>query len=213
MLKYAGWQKTCDAAFGFFMITWILARHVAFNMVCWSVHADVPDRMPYTCHATNGVGGQTVQVADGFRNTSRNEVLPNILHAFTNPEAPVCFNKNIHNTFLALLLFLQALLLIWFCMIVRVAWRTVTGQGADDSRSDDEDEGEEEDIDEAFEDHKMAAPPKERVVSSEGLVFTKKKETARYRPRRPGNPAASISLAGHPDKKELLGRIGCDKPS
>jgi len=47
---------------------------------------------------------------------------------------------NVHKIFIALLSMLQILLLLWFVMIVKVALAVVTGKGAEDSRSDDEDE-------------------------------------------------------------------------
>jgi len=44
--------------------------------------------------------------------------------------------------FIAMLLALQVLQCIWFWMICRVAWRVVTGTGAEDERSDEECDGE-----------------------------------------------------------------------
>lgn len=46
--------------------------------------------------------------------------------------------------FIVLLAALQALLLLWFTMIVRLAIRVVRGSPAEDDRSDDEDEDEDE---------------------------------------------------------------------
>ncbi|RPD66723.1 longevity assurance proteins LAG1/LAC1 [Lentinus tigrinus ALCF2SS1-7] len=46
--------------------------------------------------------------------------------------------KEIYIAFLAMLIALQIIQLVWFWMICRVAYRVVTGQGAEDSRSDDE---------------------------------------------------------------------------
>ncbi|KAE8224664.1 hypothetical protein CF319_g2462 [Tilletia indica] len=43
---------------------------------------------------------------------------------------------------IAMLAVLQCILLMWFVMIVKVAYRVVTGSGAADTRSDDEDEDE-----------------------------------------------------------------------
>ncbi|KAI0824735.1 longevity assurance proteins LAG1/LAC1 [Trametes gibbosa] len=44
--------------------------------------------------------------------------------------------------FLTMLVTLQIIQLIWFWMVCRVAYRVVTGQGAEDTRSDDEDDNE-----------------------------------------------------------------------
>ncbi|KAK0554331.1 Sphingosine N-acyltransferase lag1 [Tilletia horrida] len=48
---------------------------------------------------------------------------------------------NVHSM-VALLVALQIILLIWFWMIVKVAYRVITGSGATDTRSDDEDSDE-----------------------------------------------------------------------
>ncbi|KAI0677068.1 longevity assurance proteins LAG1/LAC1 [Trametes maxima] len=46
--------------------------------------------------------------------------------------------KEIYFGFFAMLVVLQIIQLVWFWMICRVAYRVVTGQGAQDTRSDDE---------------------------------------------------------------------------
>ncbi|KAL7282270.1 hypothetical protein ACG7TL_003740 [Trametes sanguinea] len=50
--------------------------------------------------------------------------------------------KETYFGFFAMLVALQIIQLIWFWMICRVAYRVVTGQGAEDTRSDDEDDEE-----------------------------------------------------------------------
>ena len=73
------------------------------------------------------------------------EALANIYQPFWNPRADtVQFNARIRWDFLGLLLGLQCITLMWFVMICRVIAKVLRGEGADDSRSDDED-GEEED--------------------------------------------------------------------
>jgi len=51
--------------------------------------------------------------------------------------------NNIYVGFLVLMAFLQVLQLIWFTTILRVAYRVLTGGGAEDARSDDEDDEDE----------------------------------------------------------------------
>lgn len=46
--------------------------------------------------------------------------------------------------FLVFLSFIWVLICIWFAMICNVVWKVLTGEGAEDTRSDDEDEGESE---------------------------------------------------------------------
>ncbi|KAI0663260.1 longevity assurance proteins LAG1/LAC1 [Cubamyces menziesii] len=51
--------------------------------------------------------------------------------------------KEIYIGFFTMLVVLQVIQLVWFWMICRVAYRVVSGQGAEDERSDDEAEGSE----------------------------------------------------------------------
>ena len=106
----------------------------------------------------------------------------------------------------------------------------MNGGGADDSRSDDEEEEEEEEIDiEEFIEPKvshlngivkanLSMAPVEEDVGVESLTFTRRTSPGirafkRSGGRGGGGMASGISIPGHGDRKELLGRIGCDKPS
>lgn len=72
---------------------------------------------------------------------SNNDVFVNIFQPFWDPLAKdVAFNANIRRLFLGLLLLLQCITVVWFAMIVRVLVRMICGEGATDSRSDDEDD-------------------------------------------------------------------------
>uniref|UniRef100_A0A8H7NK69 TLC domain-containing protein n=1 Tax=Bionectria ochroleuca TaxID=29856 RepID=A0A8H7NK69_BIOOC len=58
-LKYLGYGLLCDIAFGFFLVSWILFRHIAYFMVCWSIWAHTPEVMTTGCwkgNSTNLVG-------------------------------------------------------------------------------------------------------------------------------------------------------------
>ncbi|KAI0026964.1 longevity assurance proteins LAG1/LAC1 [Vararia minispora EC-137] len=54
------------------------------------------------------------------------------------PERGHYFTSEVHIGFLALMIPLEILQIIWCFLIFSMAWRVVTGQGADDPRSDDE---------------------------------------------------------------------------
>lgn len=210
MLKYAGYQMACDIAFGIFILTWFIARHVMYLMVCWSVYAGLPVGMPYGCYSlsTGAIPG-----SDGG-----SDIWSNVMHAY-NGEGPVCSNQRIQRTFLGLLLALQALTIIWFTMICRVAYGVISGKGAEDSRSDDEDEGEEDEVAQPSPKQLGKRPDtarsisgkmlKEEEVGVEQLRFVKRTSPPA---RRSKARASGISIPGHSDHKELLGRIGCDKP-
>ncbi|KAL4081824.1 TLC domain-containing protein [Scleroderma yunnanense] len=54
------------------------------------------------------------------------------------PERGIYFSDLSHKAFVGLLVTLQIIQIIWFWMICRVAWRVLTGHGASDDRSDEE---------------------------------------------------------------------------
>lgn len=113
----------------------------------------------------------------------------------------VCYNDVVRWGFLGCLLFLQAITIFWFFMIIQVAIRVLKGAGAEDIRSDDEDEEEE---DYEYEE----AQPFEEEVGVEALDL---KNWERRTGVKRTATSSGVSLPGHSDRKELLGRIGCEK--
>ncbi|KAI9683275.1 MAG: sphingosine N-acyltransferase lag1 [Bathelium mastoideum] len=224
VLKYLGFQTACDAAFVVFIVSWIITRHILYLMICWSLYADNPIVMPYGCY--DSISGTKISAGGG------NQILKHLLQPFREPGGEVCYNKNIRLSFLGLLLALQGLILMWLAMILQVAWKFISGKAADDSRSDDEGESTEEDVQDKREallqDHEHAvqrsnyqptaakrkeARPKEEEVGVEGLSFAKRRVSPVHSYRKSGSMTSGISIPGHSDRKELLGRIGCDKPT
>jgi len=152
----------------------------------------------------------------------------NVLHAYRDPEGPVCFNRPIRLGFLSLLLGLQVLTVLWFCMILQVAYRVITGKGANDNRSDDEGEEVEEEEEETFSSEEMRAlesqvalkaggssvgsgPIEEEVIDVDELRFTRR-SSPRIQKKKMSGLSSGIHIPGHSEPKELLGRIGCEKP-
>ncbi|KAL8654672.1 MAG: hypothetical protein Q9210_001362 [Variospora velana] len=212
ILKYMHFQKACDVAFGAFMLVWFLARHVSFLTVCYSIYAEIPQEITYGCY--RGSNARLEGPLD-----VPNDV-DHLTQPFRDPQGLVCWNNNIKWAFLSTLLALQVILLIWGVMIVRVALKVVRGRGAEDSRSDDEDEdssGDEEesvDGDDPLEDIRTCVepppieepPPLEEEVGVESIHFPPQKSTPTSRIY---STASGVHLPS--DRKELLGRIGCDK--
>lgn len=218
MLNYLDMRTPCDIAFGVFITAWLITRHIFYPIICWSIHADVPKVMPYGCY--DSVTGQQISKNGG------SSIWTNVLQPFNRPEGVICFNNTIRISFLGLLLALQVLTLLWFGMILRVAYRVLSGKGSEDPRSDDEAEEEEEIEHEEFEveiptfevhSDMAKAHPIEEEVDADALNHKLRKSGApvplRRTSRRTGARATAISIPGHGDHKELLGRIGCDKPS
>lgn len=217
MLNYLNLPTACDAAFGVFISVWFLTRHVFYLMVCWSLFYDVPGpHWYYGCFDT--MTGAELTLNGGT------DIWKNMVQPFDNPGGPICFNFRIRMCFLGLLLALQVLTIIWFGMIIRVAYRVIVGKGSEDPRSDDEeaeDESEEEEIEiDVFNAPEKAEGPRYIVEEADGesvnLIRRVDSPTVPLRRSSRKSPvakASGISIPGHADKKELLGRIGCDKPS
>lgn len=182
------------------MVTWLAVRHVSFMMVCWSIYAHTPSIMPNGC----------------FQGSNANLVGPSptpsgyfyLVEPFISATGRVCYNETIKWAFLTPLLFLQVLLIIWFSMIVRVAVKVISGNGAEDSRSDDEGEDEEEEEEEEDEFIYEEAEALQEEVGAESLDW--KSWERRHGVKIQAN-SSGVSLPGHSDRKELLGRIGCEK--
>lgn len=122
------------------------------------------------------------------------------LEPFLNPDGIVCFDNTVKWCFLAALIALQAITIAWFILIINVAIKVITGSGAQDVRSDDEEETED------FE-YEEAAPVEEEVgVEDIDLQAWERRSGVKRQ-----SVSSGVTLPGHSDRKELLGRIGCEK--
>ncbi|KAF8862621.1 longevity assurance proteins LAG1/LAC1 [Acephala macrosclerotiorum] len=203
-LKYLGYGTICDVLFGLFMVTWFAARHVMYLTICWSVYAHIPANIEYGCYR-----GKNGAIEGPFPEPDR---FGHLLQPFRDPEGVVCWNNKIKWGFLGALLFLQGITLMWFYMIIGVAVRVLRGGAADDIRSDDEGDHEEETIDDTNYEQLDEAelPPYEEEVGVEAINLKGRTSNAsRY--KKSVSSTTGVSLPGHSDRKELLGRIGCDK--
>ncbi|KAL8805005.1 MAG: hypothetical protein Q9182_002207 [Xanthomendoza sp. 2 TL-2023] len=215
ILKYLHLQTACNIAFGTFMAVWFGARHVLYLMVCYSIYADIPREITYGCYrgSNSNLEGPMATPND----------FDHLLQPFRYPQGLVCWNNRIKWAFLSTLLALQVLLLIWFGMIIRVAVKVLQGGEAEDSRSDDEDSGER---DSDLEDEKAGYAPRsqtkgiangrpvevpslEEEVGAESINLSTRNRSNNQKYRKVGSTASGVHLPS--DRKELLGRIGCDK--
>ncbi|CEL02514.1 TLC domain-containing protein [Aspergillus pseudodeflectus] len=187
ILKYLRFELSCNIAFGVFMVTWLISRHIFYPLLCWSIFKDVPAAMSYGCYS-----GTTAEMisTNGYP-----DQITHLFYPFLDIDGPICMNRTIKWLFLSSLLSLQALSLIWFSMVVRVAVGVLRTGNAEDTRSDDEDEDEEE----------VVGSPKEiptgNAIPAEVSTPEWRRSNGHVRPR------------GRSDRKALLGRIGCDKPT
>ncbi|KAF2857669.1 longevity assurance proteins LAG1/LAC1 [Piedraia hortae CBS 480.64] len=223
-LKYMELQNACDVAFGFFVLAWVSSRHIAYNAICYSVYSQVSNVvMPYGTYSTRT--GAQLSTEGGH------EITANLLQPFLYPESEtVSFNASIRFFFLALLLALQGITIAWFIMICRVVVRVLHGKGAEEPRSDGEDEEEELEIDgkdgsvnvdKIERDEVEAAQPLDHafgpalsrqdkrrfieVESSSEEIVTSSSRISGTR-KKPKGISSSLNLGEH---KTILNRIGC----
>ncbi|CAM1507606.1 Fc.00g072470.m01.CDS01 [Cosmosporella sp. VM-42] len=190
-LKYLGYTTLCDIMFGIFVLSWFVARHVFYMITMWSMWVDMPVLLPIGCfHGSQDNLTGPFDIPD--RGWSQ------VLEPFTNPSGTICYSANVRVAYLCALGFLQLITIMWFFMIVRVVMRVIRGASADDPRSDSEEEVEEE-----FEDTPPQPITREVGVDSIDLKGWEQKKKS--------TTSSGISLPGHSDRKELLGRIGCEK--
>ncbi|KAF5023408.1 hypothetical protein F66182_4508 [Fusarium sp. NRRL 66182] len=133
-LKYLRLQTLCDTMFGVFVVSWILNRHVAFPMVCWSLYTHSLSITGSNCYFGSGknvVGPVSVPRNDGYYY---------LVEPLVYDSGRVCFNYTIRTLFLGGLLFLEGLMMVWFVMIVKLIVRVVRGENAQDTRSDAEED-------------------------------------------------------------------------
>ena len=197
-LKYTGFNTLCDVMFGVFMVAWFVARHVIYNVALWSVYRDSNTHQPGACFR-----GSKEQLEGPI---SPPEGLGYLVEPFLDAQGIVCYNDLVKWVFLVPLLVLQVLIVVWFAMIVRVAARVLRGGSAEDVRSDDE--GEDEDEEEEDEFVYEEARPLEEEVGVEDIDLRGWERRAGV---RRAASSSGVSLPGHSDRKEFLGRIGCEK--
>lgn len=164
-------------------------------MTCYSIYKDIPVLIPEPCFSGSNSNLTQVPAPEGWGH---------YLKPFSDFDGIVCFDGNVRWGFLYCLLGLQVLTIFWFFMIIQVAIRVIKGDGADDTRSDDEDEKEEEEEEFEYEE----AQPLEEEVGVEAIDL---KGWERRTGVKRGATTSGVSLPGHSDRKELLGRIGCEK--
>jgi len=217
LLKYLKCGLACDICFGVFMVTWLIARHLLYMCVCWSIYAHIPEEINYGCYK-----GSVTDLQGPFPTP---DDLDHLLEPFRDPVGLVCWNNNIKWGFLSMLLALQFILLTWFVTIIRVAYRMISGQSADDVRSDEEDEEAEDEEVKEVDDARVESQPfveKEVLSTDANFSFPPTSNSSSPKPtsssvrrssrrRHENGHSSGVNLLAGSDRKELLGRIGCDK--
>lgn len=180
-----------------------MTRHVGYFLVLWSIQTEAPNIIKYGCYwGPNSNLQGPIEPPDQ---------LGHLIQPFLDPEGLVCWSTNIARYFMVTLVSLQVILLLWFAMIIRVAVKVIRGGGAEDSRSDDEEPGEEAEPDQKShyknEIYVTNSPSHEEAVSVQATPYRRSSPPKRF--RKGAGVASGVTIPS--DRKELLGRIGCDK--
>lgn len=126
------------------------------------------------------------------------------LEPFSNQNGTICLDKGVKWVFLGMLLMLQVLSIVWFGMIIRVAYSVLKGGAANDTRSGDEYEDEDE-VEETRPQEKTAPPTVPAKIR--GTVGDSV-------PTRSGifveGGGGRLRIPRSRDRKEMIGRVGCN---
>ena len=184
-------------AFGVFLSVWIISRHIIYIPVCWSIYRDVPDVMPYNCYSAS-----TGEVKDTATLSSWRYLEP-----FYTQGGTICLDRKVKWVFLGALLTLQVLNIVWFMMIAKVAYKIVRHGAADDSRSSDEEEVDEED--EIKSEEKGYLNGHANMTPDDKLRTTTADPKPRQQ-RRLQRSGPRLRVSKSKDNKDLIGRVGCN---
>ena len=193
MLKYLKHETACNAIFGLFLAVWVVSRHMIYISLCFSIYRDVPGVMDYGCFS----GATGLPVDPNTLGVWR------YLEPFFDQNSTICLDKKIKWTFLGMLIAIQSLSLLWFSMIIKVAYQIISGGVGKDVRSSDEEESE----DERVVEQSKLLDEKDTASSASGQASARDAAEARggFFQRRRGR----IRIPGSRERKDIIGRVGC----
>jgi acyl-CoA-dependent ceramide synthase len=178
--------------------------------LCYDIYMDVPGptTMYYGCY--NGATSELIPELPAHPDYFSHLLLP-----FKDLDGVICLNTEVKYIFLGMLLFLQTLSLIWFTMILKIIVGVLMGGRPEDTRSDDEADEEEEDeeVHEAEKNNRPMDITDLNVCVGGGAEIDEKEEVSTMTSPKPrGATTARRRLMDAESRKELLARIGCEKP-
>lgn len=131
-----------------------------------------------------------------------------VLEPLKDPQGLICFNQSTFTGFFAYLVALQGIMVMWSYAILKVVVKVLSGQNAEDIRSDDEEDEEVGELEEGETEEQEGFLEEEADVD-DGIVKAWERRRLLL-PKRSGSSSA-LHLPGHSDRKEFLNRIGCEK--
>jgi acyl-CoA-dependent ceramide synthase len=189
------YEIACNIAFGLFVITWFISRHVMYLKLCWDIYTDVPGptTMAFGCY--NGATNKLLDMP------AQPDYLSHLFWPFQDLDGAICLNTEVKYIFLGMLLLLHTLSMIWFGMILKIIGGVLIGGKAEDTRSDDE--GEETEL--KIEDLNVCVGGGSDISGE--MLGTSTIASPKTRPT-----TVRRRLMDAENRKELLARIGCEKP-
>jgi acyl-CoA-dependent ceramide synthase len=187
-----------------------MARHVMYLKLCYDIWVDVPGPRTMLFGCYNGATSELIPDMP-----AQPDKFAHLLWPFQNLDGVICLNQQVKYIFLGMLLSLQTLSIIWFGMILKVIAGMLMGVKVEDVRSDDEGEVEvEENGGEVTERRQMNVTDLNICVGGgeETGVGRPEKLISSPKPRVSSITSGRRRLGGAENRKELLSRIGCEKP-
>lgn len=139
-----------------------------------------------------------------------------LLWPFQDLDGVICLNQEVKYIFLGMLLLLQTLSMIWFGMILKLIAGMLVGVKVEDVRSDDEDEEEVDGRDAAAGRGQMSITDLHVCVGGgdemESMNVGMSKKPVPMPKSRVSVTSGRRRLGVAENRKELLNRIGCEKP-
>lgn len=230
LLRYLRCEAACNFAFGIFVVTWFITRHVMYLNLCWDIYKDVPGPTTMLFGCYNGATSKRL-----LDMPAQPDYFSHLFWPFQDLDGVICLNTEVKYIFLGMLIFLHTLSSIWFVMILKVIAGILLGKPAEDIRSDDECEEQQEFnietlnpctgsgielSDEVLGTSTMASRFSSGIedlnpctgagteVSDEMVGMTLMARTN----SKPRPTTVRRRLMDTESRKELLARIGCEKP-
>jgi acyl-CoA-dependent ceramide synthase len=178
--------------------------------LCYDIWVDVPGPRTMLFGCYNGATSELIPDMPAHPDN-----FAHLLWPFQNLDGIICLNQQVKYTFLGMLILLQTLSVIWFGMIVKLIAGMVVGVKVEDVRSGDEDE--EVDGREVAEVRRQMNVTDLNVCVGAGdeMASTNVGLSKKLLPTQ--KPRVSVTsgrrrLGVTENSKELLNRIGCEKP-
>lgn len=236
ILKYLQFQLLCDIAFGVFIVVWFITRHIFYPIVCWSIYKHIPEEISFGCysgsdsdlHGPIPVPNDWDHLAQPFRD-------PEGLVCWNSSISWVFLSMLLSLFCLVLIWFVQIVRVAYKV----ISGHSAEDIRSDDEDEEEEEEVEADTAKMEKQGHanntntsggtplliekEVLSTEREylnsasRKSSSEGSSGGSSKSIPgrrrSSRRRAEGGHSSGVNLLAGSDRKELLGRIGCDKPT